>query len=167
MSTWVNVFLFLCSTWLNFFCFFVLQQALTKVPTNVQHFADLGVYKHLKKKTHLTKDVLFPHLPGHAEGADPRKVWKINSLNKLLNLPTQTVLNCTILLSFALLLTYFLLLFACFCCQHNSFQLFHFSFFFFSQFFRQLKGTLCPAPWSTPLTPKNYIPNKVKNIEFL
>ena len=50
-----------------------LQQALTKVPTNVQHFADLGVYKQLKKKTHLTKDGLFPHLPGHAE-ADSRKV---------------------------------------------------------------------------------------------
>jgi hypothetical protein len=45
------------------------------VPTNVQHFADLGVYKQLKKKTHLTKDVLFPHLPGHAEG-DPRKVGR-------------------------------------------------------------------------------------------
>jgi len=56
------------------FFFFLTQQALTKVPTNVQHFADLGVYKHLKKKTHLTKDVLFPHLPGHPEGADPRKV---------------------------------------------------------------------------------------------
>ena len=50
-----------------------LQQALTKVPTNVQHFADLGVYKQLKKKTHLTKDGLFPHLPGHSE-ADARKV---------------------------------------------------------------------------------------------
>ena len=33
--------------------------------------------KHLKKKTHLTKDVLFPHLPGHPEGVDPRKVSKI------------------------------------------------------------------------------------------
>ena len=52
---------------------YLLQQALTKVPTNVQHFADLGVYKQLKKKTHLTKDGLFPHLPGHAE-ADSRKV---------------------------------------------------------------------------------------------
>ena len=52
---------------------FLLQQALTKVPTNVQHFADLGVYKQLKKKTHLTKDGLFPHLPGHPE-ADARKV---------------------------------------------------------------------------------------------
>lgn len=60
---------------LNFVILF--QQALTKVPTNVQHFADLGVYKHLKKKTHLTKDVLFPHLPGHPEGVDPRKVSKI------------------------------------------------------------------------------------------
>ena len=26
----------------------------------------MGVYKQLKKKTHLTKDVLFPHLPGVA-----------------------------------------------------------------------------------------------------
>ena len=55
----------------------LLQQALTKVPTNVQHFADLGVYKHLKKKTHLTKDVLFPHLPAHVDGSDPRKVSTI------------------------------------------------------------------------------------------
>jgi hypothetical protein len=103
------------------------------------------VYKHLKKKTHLTKDVLFPHLPGHAEGADPRKVWKINSLNKLLNLPTQTDLNCTILLSFALLLTYFLLLFACFCCQHNSFQLFHFSFFFLFPIFASAERNSLPS----------------------
>ena len=56
---------------------FLLQQALTKVPTNVQHFADLGVYKQLKKKTHLTKDGLFPHLPGHPE-ADARKVKNIS-----------------------------------------------------------------------------------------
>ena len=41
----------------------------------MQHFADLGVYKQLKKKTHLTKDGLFPHLPGHPE-ADTRKVKK-------------------------------------------------------------------------------------------
>merc|ERR1712018_996167 len=47
------------------------QQALTKVPTNVQHFADLGVYKQLKKKT---------HLPGHAE-ADSRKVFKTPTNN--------------------------------------------------------------------------------------
>ncbi len=40
------------------------QQALAKVPTNVQHFADLGVYKQLKKKTHLAREALFPHLPG-------------------------------------------------------------------------------------------------------
>ena len=38
-------------------------QALSKVPSNVQHFADLGVYKQLKKKTHLAKDAMFPHLP--------------------------------------------------------------------------------------------------------
>merc|ERR1712020_353925 len=55
-------------------------QALTKVPTNVQHFADLGVYKQLKKKTHLTKDGLFPHLPGHPE-ADTRKVFKTPTNN--------------------------------------------------------------------------------------
>merc|ERR1719412_2965767 len=54
------------------------QQALTKVPTNVQHFADMGVYKQLKKKAaeaHAQAaaaaaaqggkpDNLFPHLPG-------------------------------------------------------------------------------------------------------
>jgi len=56
------------------------QQALTKVPTNVQHFADLGVYKQLKKKTHLTKDGLFPHLPGHPE-TDTRKVFKAPTNN--------------------------------------------------------------------------------------
>jgi hypothetical protein len=55
-------------------------QALTKVPTNVQHFADMGVYKQLKKKTHLTKDGLFPHLPGHTE-AESRKVFKAPTNN--------------------------------------------------------------------------------------
>jgi len=60
------------------------QQALTKVPTNVQHFADLGVYKQLKKKTHLTKDGLFPHLPGHPE-ADARKVFKAPTNNNNVN----------------------------------------------------------------------------------
>ena len=54
------------------------QQALTKVPTNVQHFADMGVYKQLKKKAAAAHaqaaaaaaaqggkpDNLFPHLPG-------------------------------------------------------------------------------------------------------
>ncbi len=44
-------------------------QALSKVPSNVQHFADLGVYKQLKKKTHLAKDAMFPHLPPGAPGA--------------------------------------------------------------------------------------------------
>ena len=61
-----------------------MQQALTKVPTNVQHFADMGVYKQLKKKTHLTKEVLFPHLPGVATNGglavapveEARKVFK-------------------------------------------------------------------------------------------
>ena len=57
------------------------------MPTNVQHFADMGVYKQLKKKTHLTKEVLFPHLPGVANGGattnghvdvrdDARKIFK-------------------------------------------------------------------------------------------
>ena len=45
----------------------------------MQHFADLGVYKQLKKKTHLTKDGLFPHLPGHPE-ADTRKVKKTKKM---------------------------------------------------------------------------------------
>lgn len=62
----------------------ISQQALTKVPTNVQHFADMGVYKQLKKKTHLTKEVLFPHLPGVANGGvtpnghsdEARKIFK-------------------------------------------------------------------------------------------
>lgn len=49
-------------------------QALTKVPTNVQHFADMGVYKQLKKKTHLAKDALFPHLPMPTTEAEVRKV---------------------------------------------------------------------------------------------
>jgi hypothetical protein len=31
----------------------------------------MGVYKQLKKKTHLTKEVLFPHLPGVANGVVP------------------------------------------------------------------------------------------------
>lgn len=59
-----------------------LQQALTKVPTNVQHFADLGVYKQLKKKTHLAKDALFPHLP--PTEAEVRKVYKTTNNNTIL-----------------------------------------------------------------------------------
>ena len=35
------------------------MQALTKVPTNVQHFAELGVYKQMRKK----EKEMFPHLP--------------------------------------------------------------------------------------------------------
>jgi hypothetical protein len=38
-----------------------LVQALTKVPTNVQHFAELGVYKQMRKKE--KEMVMFPHLP--------------------------------------------------------------------------------------------------------
>ncbi len=52
------------------------QQALTKVPTNVQHFADMGVYKQLKKKTHLAKDALFPHLPPVDAADVVRKAYK-------------------------------------------------------------------------------------------
>merc|ERR1711902_459403 len=77
------------------------QQALTKVPTNVQHFADLGVYKQLKKKTHLTKDGLFPHLPGHAE-ADSRKVFKTptnnnnnNNISSLVHLQKKMMQEAT------------------------------------------------------------------------
>ena len=54
------------------------QQALTKVPTNVQHFADMGVYKQLKKKAaHAAaaagagKDMMFPHLPPPPPEAGP------------------------------------------------------------------------------------------------
>merc|ERR1711981_1133904 len=38
-------------------------QALTKVPTNVQHFADLGVYEQMRKKLPNGEKNLFPHLP--------------------------------------------------------------------------------------------------------
>lgn len=38
--------------------------ALSKIPTNVQHFAELGVYKQVKKKMPQQGDkYLFPHLP--------------------------------------------------------------------------------------------------------
>ena len=52
-------------------------QALTKVPTNVQHFADMGVYKQLKKKTHLAKDAIFPHLPGQPVPDSPEVARKV------------------------------------------------------------------------------------------
>ena len=38
-------------------------QALSKVPTNVQHFAELGVYKQIRKKLPPGDKELFPHLP--------------------------------------------------------------------------------------------------------
>lgn len=53
-------------------------QALTKVPTNVQHFADMGVYKQLKKKTHLAKDAIFPHLPGQPAPGSPEVARKVS-----------------------------------------------------------------------------------------
>ncbi|XP_040578200.1 uncharacterized protein [Lepeophtheirus salmonis] len=49
------------------------QQSLSKVPSNVQHFADMGVYKQLKKKSHLTKEIIFPHLPSDS---DTMKAYK-------------------------------------------------------------------------------------------
>ncbi len=57
------------------------------MPTNVQHFADLGVYKQLKKKTHLAKDTIFPHLPS-AE-AEVRKVT--NHSVEILSIASLTV----------------------------------------------------------------------------
>ena len=45
---------------LSIFLFF---QALSKVPTNVQHFAELGVYKQMRKKLPNGEKDLFPHLP--------------------------------------------------------------------------------------------------------
>ena len=41
------------------YCF----QALSKVPTNVQHFAELGVYKQIRKKLPTGDKDIFPHLP--------------------------------------------------------------------------------------------------------
>ena len=38
-------------------------QALSKVPTNVAHFAELGVYKQMRKKLPGTEKDMFPHLP--------------------------------------------------------------------------------------------------------
>ena len=38
-------------------------QALSKVPTNVQHFAELGVYKQMRKKEEKDMKEMFPHLP--------------------------------------------------------------------------------------------------------
>ena len=40
-----------------------LLQALSKVPTNVAHFAELGVYKQMRKKLPGTEKDMFPHLP--------------------------------------------------------------------------------------------------------
>ena len=40
-----------------------LMQALSKVPTNVAHFAELGVYKQMRKKLPGTEKDMFPHLP--------------------------------------------------------------------------------------------------------
>ena len=40
-----------------------LSQALSKVPTNVQHFAELGVYKQIRKKLPPGDKDIFPHLP--------------------------------------------------------------------------------------------------------
>jgi len=37
--------------------------ALSKVPTNVAHFAELGVYKQMRKKLPGTEKDMFPHLP--------------------------------------------------------------------------------------------------------
>ena len=39
------------------------MQALSKVPTNVAHFAELGVYKQMRKKLPGTEKDMFPHLP--------------------------------------------------------------------------------------------------------
>jgi hypothetical protein len=41
----------------------VLFQALSKVPNNVAHFAELGVYKQMRKKLPGTEKDMFPHLP--------------------------------------------------------------------------------------------------------
>ena len=76
----------------------------------------------------------------------------------------KRIADLLLLLYYCLLsFTYFLSPFSCHCCKYNLSNCFIFPFFLSPVFFHQLKGTLCPAPWSTPLTPKNYIPNKVNN----
>ncbi len=66
------------------------QHALTKVPSNVQHFADMGVYKQLKKKTHLAKDAIFPHLQagGPPQEGELRKVRDLSEFLKVLKDPS-------------------------------------------------------------------------------
>ena len=59
------------------------MQALSKVPTNVQHFAELGVYKQMKKKE---EKEMFPHLPRNLAtfklvSIDLRKFVKIKLFN--------------------------------------------------------------------------------------
>lgn len=57
--------------------------ALSKVPTNVQHFAELGVYKQIRKKLPPGDKELFPHLPRQSFQLDddPKLLKTFTNLN--------------------------------------------------------------------------------------
>merc|ERR1719402_814404 len=59
--------------------------ALSKVPTNVAHFAELGVYKQMRKKLPGTEKEMFPHLPRQTypldEDAKLMKTFNISNNN--------------------------------------------------------------------------------------
>jgi len=57
--------------------------AISKVPTNVQHFAELGVYKQMRKKLPNGEKDLFPHLPRQtfAMGDDPKILKTFTNLH--------------------------------------------------------------------------------------
>merc|ERR1719474_2358949 len=59
--------------------------ALSKVPTNVAHFAELGVYKQMRKKLPGTEKDMFPHLPRQTypldEDAKLMKTFNISNNN--------------------------------------------------------------------------------------
>jgi len=57
--------------------------ALSKVPTNVQHFAELGVYKQIRKKLPTGDKDIFPHLPRQSFQLDdePKLLKTFTNLN--------------------------------------------------------------------------------------
>merc|ERR1719195_117797 len=65
--------------------------ALSKVPTNVAHFAELGVYKQMRKKLPGTEKDMFPHLPRQTypldEDAKLMKTFNISSAVNNNNMP--------------------------------------------------------------------------------
>jgi len=63
--------------------------ALSKVPTNVAHFAELGVYKQMRKKIPGSEKDMFPHLPRQSFPLedDPKMIKTFNINNN--NLPMK------------------------------------------------------------------------------